>query len=230
MKSLAFSVLVCVLLIHLAEAQPKLAIDSMSINLGTLYSGQVKTGRIVIRNIGNQPLKILHVQPSCGCTTVGQPKSELQPNETDELEISFNSALYHGPVEKYVNIETNDPLSQYVAVKFIALVKEELTPTSGTFSIYLGNVTVGKTMQQPITFTNSSSKVIAIKKITSTSDRIIATTDQKRIGLSDTLTVVLTTHAEKLGYDTATLNILTDSKNQPTVELKVYYIGQKEGQ
>ena len=211
-------------------AQPKLALDNMTIDLGTLYSGQIKTGRITLRNIGNQPLKILHVQPSCGCTTVRQPKSELQPNESDELEVSFNSALYHGPVEKYVNIETNDPLSQYVAVKLIAQVKEDLTPTLGTYSIYLGNVAVGKKIEQAITFTNSSGKSISIKKITSTSDRIAAKSEQTRVGPSDTLTVVLTALAEKVGYESSTLSILTDSKNQPIVELKVYYIGQKEGQ
>jgi hypothetical protein len=218
------------LLIESSVAQPKLALDSTAINLGTLYSGQIRTGRITLRNIGNQPLKILHVQPSCGCTTVRQPKSELQPNESDELEVSFNSALYHGPVEKYVNIETNDPLSQYVAVKLVAQIKEDLTPTLGTYSIYLGNVTVGKKVEQAITFTNSSGKSMAIKKITSTSERISAKSEQAHVGPSDTLTVLLTALAEKAGYETSTLSILTDSKNQPVVELKVYYIGQKEGQ
>lgn len=230
MKNPFVSVLVCMVLLQVAQAQPKLAIDNMSIDLGTIYSGQIKTGSIMLRNIGNQPLKILHVQPSCGCTTVRQPKSELPPNDSDEVEISFNSALYHGPVEKYVNIETNDPLSQYVSVKFTAMVKEDLVPTLGTFSIYLGTVTVGKQLEQPVTFTNNSGKIITIKKITSSSDHISATTEQERVGLSDTLTVRMTVRADKIGYDTATLNILTDSKNQPTVELKVYYIGQKAGQ
>lgn len=212
------------------HAQPKLSLESMSIDLGTIYSGQIKTGRLTLKNIGNQTLKILHVQPSCGCTTVRQPKGELQPNESDEVEISFNSAMYNGPVEKYVNIETNDPLSQYVAVKLIALVKEELSPTLHTSSIYLGNVAVGKTVEQKITFTNSSGKTLAIKKITSSSDQITAISEQNKVGPSDTLTVILTAKAGKVGYDTSTLNILTDSKNQPSVELKVYYIGQKEGQ
>jgi hypothetical protein len=212
------------------HAQPKLSLESMSIDLGTMYGGQIKTGRLTVKNIGNQTLKILHVQPSCGCTTVRQPKDELQPNESDEVEISFNSAMYHGPVEKYVNIETNDPLSQYVSVKLTASVIEELSPTLRTSSIYLGNVTVGKIIEQKITFTNSSGRTIAIKKITSTTDQITAKSEQNSVGPSDTLTVILTAKAGKVGYDTSTLNILTDSKNQPSVELKVYYIGQKEDQ
>lgn len=209
-------------------AQPKLSIDNMTIDLGTMYNGATKTGKITLKNIGTQPLKILRVQPSCGCTTVRQPKSELQPNESDVVEVSFSAALYRGPVEKYVNVETNDPLSQYVAIKLIADVKEELAPTSSSYSIWLGNVAVGKKVEQPITFTNRTNKVIAIKGITSSSARISATSGQSRISPFDTLTVLLTAIPEKVGYDTATLNILTDSKNQANVELKIYFIGQKD--
>jgi len=212
-----------------SKTQPKLAIDSLTIDLGTIYSGATKTGTITLRNIGNQPLKILNVQPSCGCTTVRRPKEVLQPNESDAVEVSFNSALYRGPVEKYVNIETNDPLSQYIAVKLIADVKEELSPTSSSYSIWLGNIDVGKKIQQAFRFTNNSRSVLVIRGITSSSKQIAAHSDQKQVRPADTLTVVLTALADKVGYNAGTLSILTDSKNQPTVELRVYYIGQKEG-
>jgi len=230
MKSLTVFLLTVLLMYHATDAQPKLAVDSTSIDLGTIYTGQTKTTRIVLSNIGNQPLKILHVQPSCGCTTVRQPKSELQPNEHDVVEISFNSAFYRGPVEKYVNIETNDPLSQYIAIKLTAQVQGDLTPTSGTYSIYLGNISVGKTSEQSITLTNSSHKTITIKKIDCTSDRVVAKSVQDRVAPNDTLTVVLSARAEKVGYDSETLSIHTDSEHQPTVEFRISYIGQKEGQ
>jgi len=230
MKNILGFIVLSLLLIASTKAQPKLAVDSLTIDLGTIYSGQVKTGRIKLKNIGNQPLKILHVQPSCGCTTVRQPKGELQPNESDEVEVSFNSSLYRGPVEKFVNIETNDPLSQYVAVKLIANVKDELAPTSSSYSIWLGNIRVGKKVEQPITFTNVCGRTIAIRSITSTSPHISGETDQKRVDPSDTLTVVLTALPDKAGYETGTVSIQTDSKNQPTVDLKVYFIAQKEGQ
>lgn len=230
MKCISVFFTLVLLLWNAVSAQPKLAIDSMTVDLGDMYSGQIRTGHIVLRNIGTQPLKILHVQPSCGCTTVRQPKSELQPNESDEVEVSFNSMLYRGPVEKYVNIETNDPLSQYVAVKLVGTVKEELSPTSNSYSVWMGNVTVGKKIEQPITFRNVSDRSISILKITSTSSSVTGETYQKRLRPADTLKVKLIAIPEKLGYDSSTLSILTDSKNQPAVEVKVYYIGQKEGQ
>jgi hypothetical protein len=209
-------------------AQPKLSVDNMTIDLGTLYNGATKTGTITLKNIGNQPLKILRVQPSCGCTTVRQPKSELQPNESDVVEVSFNATFYHGPVQKYVNIETNDPLSQYLAIKLIADVKEDLSPVSGSYSIWLGSTRVGEKTEQRLAFVNRTARVIAIKKITTFAENVSATPDKFQVGPSDTLAILVTTIPEKAGYTTGEVTIQTDSKNQPNVELKVYYIGQKE--
>lgn len=209
-------------------AQPKLSIDSMRIDLGVMYSGATKTGKITLKNIGNQPLKILRVQPSCGCTTVKQPKSELQPNESDVVEISFNSSLWRGNVEKYVNIETNDPTSQYLAVKLTAEVKEELAPLSSSYSIWLGSLPVGKRVEQLITFKNLTSRSISIKGIAVSTPWLDARSEKKSIKPADTLTVMLAAVPAKEGYDTGSLTIQTDSKNQPSVELKVYYIGKKE--
>ena len=228
MKRTAFLIVLCVGVCGGAFAQPKLSIDNMTIDLGTMYNGNTKTGTITLKNIGTQPLKILRVQPSCGCTTVRQPKSELQPNESDVVEVSFSAVLYRGPVEKYVNVETNDPLSQYVAVKLIADVKEELAPTSSSYSVWLGNVQIGKKIEQSLTFTNRSGKIISVKEISSSSPQVSASSDQKRVNPSDTLTIKLSVIPGKSGYDSATLNIRTDSKNQENVELKIYYIAQKE--
>ncbi|MGB2868226.1 MAG: DUF1573 domain-containing protein, partial [Bacteroidota bacterium] len=51
-------------------AQPKLSLDKMEVDMGVIYSGTKKVSRFTVKNIGNQPLKILEVTPSCGCTTV----------------------------------------------------------------------------------------------------------------------------------------------------------------
>lgn len=224
MKNTAIYLIFCLFVVGGAIAQPKLSIDNMTIDLGTIYNGTTKTGRITLKNIGNQTLKILRVQPSCGCTTVRQPKSELQPDESDVVEVSFNATLYRGPVEKFVNIETNDPLSQNIAVKLTAMVKEELAPVGSSYSVWLGNITVGKKVDQSIKFANISGRTISIKGITSSSQRISAHVEKKSVKPSDTLSVQFTALPEKTGYDAANLIIQTDSKNQPTVELKVYFV------
>jgi hypothetical protein len=211
-----------------SHAQPKLAIENMEINMGVLFSGSTTTGKIPIKNIGNQPLKIIRIQPSCGCTTVKQPKSELQTNESDVIEVAFNSTGFRGQVEKYVNIETNDPTSQYVAVKLLAEVREELTPLTSSSSLWLGNVTVGKQAEQTVAFRNMSGKAISIKGIKSSSNDIVGKVDRTFVGSADTLKITVTATAAKEGYSSGHLILQTDSKNQPAVELKWYFIGSKE--
>jgi hypothetical protein len=213
-----------------ALGQPKLAVESMEIDLGTMYNGTTKTGKISIKNIGTQPLKIIRVQPSCGCTTIKQPKSELTPGENDVIEVALNTTGFRGKVEKYVNIETNDPTSQYIAVRLIAEVKEDLTPTNTSSSVWLGNIVVGKSAQQVVTLANTSSKAIVVKEITSASGVITAKADKSTIAVGDTLRVTIKVTADKEGYVNDHLVIQTDSKNQPSVELKIYFIGSKEQQ
>jgi hypothetical protein len=211
-----------------ARSQPKLSVDTMDIDLGVMYNGATKAGKIKLKNIGNQPLKILRVQPSCGCTTVRQPKKELLPGESDVVEVSFNSTLYRGMVEKYVNVETNDPTSQYTAIKLIAEVKEELAPTASSYSLWLGDIVVGKRAEQAISFKNLTGRTISVNAIVCSSDKMSAVSDKKRVGPADTVKVTISALAEKQGYESGTVTIQTDSRNQPSVDLKVYYIGRKE--
>ncbi len=207
-------------------AQPKLSLDNTTVDLGSVYNGATKTGSITLKNIGTQPLKILRVTPSCGCTTIRQPKSELQPNESDVVEVSFNAALYHGPVEKYVNIETNDPLSQYVAVKLIADVKEELSPVSSSYSVWLGSNRVGTRSEQRLAFVNKTQRVIKVKSVTTSTPNVTAFLSKSEVTPADTLSLYLVTVPDKVGYGTGQVDILTDSKNQPDVQLRIYYIGE----
>ncbi|HTP12540.1 MAG TPA: DUF1573 domain-containing protein [Bacteroidota bacterium] len=228
MKSVIFCFVLAVAASTPCWAQPKLSVDNMTVDLGTLYNGTTKTGTITLKNIGNQPLKILRVTPSCGCTTVRQPKSELPPNDSDAVEVSFNATLYHGPVEKYVNIETNDPLSQYVAIKLIADVKEELSPVSGSYAVWLGSTRVGAKSEQRLSFVNRTNQTIHVRSVTSSAPNVTATPETSKVAPADTLTVLLSAIPDKTGYSTGQVTILTDGKHQPTVELKYYYIGENK--
>ncbi len=99
------------------SAQPKLALDKNDIDLGIFYSGEVRQGTIRISNIGTDTLKIFSVHPTCGCTTVKQPKEYLLPNQSDEIVVEYNSTGSSGSVHKRVIISTNDPSSPSVDVK-----------------------------------------------------------------------------------------------------------------
>jgi hypothetical protein len=228
MKQFGWIFILTFFVLGFSFGQPKLSLNIKELDLGVIYSGMKKQGKIVFTNIGNDTLRIYSVQPSCGCTTVKQPKSILLPFESDVAEVEFNSTGYNGKVEKHVNITTNDPLSQSISVKFFADVKEELEYINHSSLLWLGNVVPGKTTGQGTTLKNVSNHRISIKNVTTSSSSLNVTIDKKTLNPNDTLHVQVTIKSEKLGYGSEHCTLETDSKNQPMVEIKVSYVGVKE--
>jgi hypothetical protein len=228
MKQIGRIFIMTLFVLGISFSQPKLSISKPEVDLGIIYSGMKKQGKIVLTNVGNDTLRIYSVQPSCGCTTVKQPKSILLPFESDEVEVEFNSTGYRGKVEKHINISSNDQLSQNVSIKLIADVKEELESTSHSALMWLGNIGLGKTIVQGTSLKNISDHTIKIKNLTPSSSSIDAKIDRKMLNPNDTLYVQVTIKPEKLGYGNDHFTIETDSKNQPFVEMRVSYVCIKE--
>jgi hypothetical protein len=228
MKHIGLIFTLTLFVLSLSFSQPKLSIDKPEVDLGIIYSGMKKQGKIVLTNIGNDSLRIYSVQPSCGCTTVKQPKAILLPFESDAAEVEFNSSGYSGKVEKHINIITNDPLSQNVSIKLIADVKQEIECTSHSSLLWLGNIILGKTFVQETSIKNISDHKIKIKNVTTSSPSINVKLEEKMLNPSDTLNVLVTVKPEKLGYGNDHFTIETDSKNQPLVEIRAAYVCIKE--
>lgn len=209
-------------------SQPKISIDKPEIDLGVVYRGAIKKATFTIKNIGNEPLKILQVVPSCGCTALKKPKEVLAPGESDAIEVEFSSATFRGRVEsKRVDIMSNDPTAEYASVKLTADVREELAPVNGTSLVWFGTVGFGKQADQKLSLQNITDHPITIKGFTGGTDRVLVTWDKKRIGPQETVELVVKITANKEGYTADHVDVETDSKNQPKVTINVSFIGVK---
>jgi hypothetical protein len=217
-----------IFVLGLSFSQPKLSLNKPEVDLGIIYSGMKKHGKIELTNIGNDTLRIYSIQPSCGCTTVKQPKGILLPFESDVAEVEFNSSGYSGKVEKHITITTNDPLYQNVTVKLIADVKQEIECTNHSSLMWLGNIVLGKTLVQETSLKNISDHKIKIKSFTTSSSSLNVTLERKMLNPNDTLNVQITVKPEKLGYGSDHFTVETDSKNQPFVEIRASYVCVKE--
>jgi hypothetical protein len=230
MKQIKYYIALILFFFSSTSAQPKLSLEKPEIDLGTIYSGVRKHGQIVMRNIGTDTLYIFGVQPTCGCTTVKQPKRYLIPGESDISEIEFNSSGLHGKVERTIYITTNDPTSQNVSVKLAADVREELESVNYSSPILLGNVGIGKTAAKAMFLKNVSNHSIAIKNFIVSSPSMTIEMDKKILNPNDTLNIQATVRSEKIGWVYEHFTIETNSKYQSSVEIKVIYHGFKEDQ
>jgi hypothetical protein len=224
--------LIVLLFLLLAQSnifsQPKLSLDKPDIDLGIIYNGMRKKGTLILKNIGNEPLRILSVVPQCGCTAVKQPKPVLLPGESDAAEVEFNSSGYRGLIEKYINITTNDSTSQNIAIKLIAEVKEELEPTNHSVLLWFGNVELGKTATQNTSLKNVSNHPIKIVGFNVSSSSTAIKVEKKTLNPNEVIDIEVTVKPGKVGYNNDHFTIQTDSNFQPSVELRVSFMGVKE--
>jgi hypothetical protein len=210
----------------IAFSQPKLLLDKYKIYLGTLYNGEKKNGKIIVKNIGNDTLHILNVESSCGCTTVKSPKNFLSPGQSDDIEYEYNSSGFTGEIEKYIIIYTNDTTARIVGVKLIADVRDILQSISGSNTLYIvESAVINKPITKKIAMKNVSGSPIIIRGDSVSSTSITVKMDKKNLQPDETLNVDVTVLPKKPGLSNETLYIMTDHKNQPNVEVKITIFG-----
>jgi hypothetical protein len=209
--------------------QPKLSVDKVDIDFGSVYAGAKKQGHVQLKNIGNDTLNILSINPSCGCTTIKKPKEFLLPGQHDVVEIEFNSSGYRaGKTEKYVNITTNDPACASISIKFQVLIKEVLELTDHNF--WLGEIPLNQPTTKTIALKNVSGKTITIKNILCSATILQAKSSITKLNDAETMNVQITYSPAKSGYGIEYVWIETDSKEQPRFEIRVPFIGKEPNQ
>lgn len=208
----------------LLVAQPKINVEKNQLDLGTVYNGSTKIANVVIKNTGNESLKILGIRTSCGCTKAKEPKEFLKPGESDILQVGFDATGFRGPVVKYVNIDSNDPQNPSLSLSLTADVREELVPESQASVMWLGNLPLGKQTQRSIVFRNISGRSITITSSSSNSKTISLQMDKKKIAPQDSIKVNVSIVPEYEGYFSGEFILHTDSPNQSRVPMRVTYI------
>jgi hypothetical protein len=93
-----------------AQPQPRMTLDSTHHDFGKIAPNTVVSHRFKVTNTGDALLTITRLNPSCGCTSSVVGKDQLAPGESTELEVTFNSAGYSGPIKKSVEVVSNDPV------------------------------------------------------------------------------------------------------------------------
>ena len=79
-----------------SQAQPRLEVETATVDLGDVTNGVIETRQIPVRNSGEGELVIDTIGTSCGCTEAVVTPSTIPPGGEGVLEISFDSGA-HGP-------------------------------------------------------------------------------------------------------------------------------------
>jgi len=93
---------------QLANA-PKLVFENENFNFDTVAQRSKVKHSFVFTNDGKSELIIRKTKSSCGCTATNPEKTHLQPGESSQIDIVFNTAGRKGKQHKSVTVIANDP-------------------------------------------------------------------------------------------------------------------------
>ena len=87
---------------------PEMTFETKTHDFGTIkeVDGPV-THTFEFTNTGNEPLVIINVNASCGCTRPEYSKEPIRPGKKGKIKVTFNPAGRPGEFDKEVKIRTN---------------------------------------------------------------------------------------------------------------------------
>lgn len=81
--------------------------EEVTYNYGTIKAGDKINHTFRFKNTGNVPLEIENAEGSCGCTQPVYPFIPINPGQTGEIKVAFNSLGKAGKVQTKVTITAN---------------------------------------------------------------------------------------------------------------------------
>lgn len=92
-----------------------------------------KTGKVTLTNVTDHPIRIIKIQPACGCTTTTAPPGAIEPGQSTEIDITIKPPSQGGhPLAKNVTFQVQDHPPQVLTVQ--GVVKEYVAVTPNVFT------------------------------------------------------------------------------------------------
>lgn len=81
------------------------------------------------RNTGDQPVRILSVDPSCSCVAAGPEKAVCAPGESGAIRVELNLAGYVGRVRRSLAVATDDSAGKFAELTLTVDIPELVSIT-----------------------------------------------------------------------------------------------------
>ncbi len=103
------------------NSKARIELEETSFDFGFAPQGNAKlVHTFVVKNSGEDTLKIIRVRPTCGCTAAPLEKKILAPGEKTNIKVIFRTRGYKRRTTKAVKIQSTDPTNTMVSLRFTA--------------------------------------------------------------------------------------------------------------
>lgn len=106
MKNIVMALILFVGVSVQAQSTAKMEFKSEVIDYGEIQKGSDGIRIFEFTNTGDAPLVITRVSSSCGCTVPKKPEKPVQPGETGEIQVKYDTNIV-GPIRKTITVYSN---------------------------------------------------------------------------------------------------------------------------
>jgi hypothetical protein len=107
------------------DSPTQITYEEMEYNFGEVKEGELVKHTFKFTNTGDNPLILLSVKATCGCTVPENwPQHPIMPGEGGEISVVFNSNDRIGAAQKSIRVEANTAPKSVTAVKITGTVVE----------------------------------------------------------------------------------------------------------
>ncbi|MBA3061413.1 MAG: DUF1573 domain-containing protein [Atribacteria sp.] len=92
-----------------AGPQPRILVSEEEWDFGKVTRGEKPTHIFIVKNGGEGDLIIEGLKESCDCIVASISATLIQPGESAELKVTYDTTDYTGKDEKHLHIYSNDP-------------------------------------------------------------------------------------------------------------------------
>jgi hypothetical protein len=139
--------------------------STTSHNFGTVAKGSKTEHRFVFRNLYKEPLHVVGVRTSCGCTSPEVTVRDLKTHETGEVVAKFNTRTFLGQHGATLTVTFDKPYYAEVQLRVAGNIRGDVT-FDPPF-VDLGNVDLGKGAERSVRVTHVGSTPWEIKDVRS---------------------------------------------------------------
>jgi transcriptional regulator len=105
-------------------AAPKLEVSTSLWDFGQKWAGEKAETTITLKNVGDAPLRIEKVKTSCGCTAASVKKKLLEPGESEDVKVTYDTNKAVETVSQKIHIHSNDPTSPVVTIEVKGQIRQ----------------------------------------------------------------------------------------------------------
>lgn len=160
-----------------------------------------------VTNIGPNPIAILEVTKTCGCTEVNWTKEPIQPGKEGKVEITYANSDGAIPFEKTASLYIAG-LSKRIILKYRGVVHEKIGPLKDLYPVHLGNFALkstdlragnleqGESKSEQATVANIGKKALKVS-FTDLSPQLAVRVEPNPIPAGETAKILFTVKADR---------------------------------